>query len=294
MLGCGDAHLCRSDTNFDGGKDSSGISSARGEDSEPSESEHWTAITRFDLLDAFFKAAPPKLVASPFADLAWERYSSSPIFRDTTGGRGLDARVVLRGASVCIEWTREQPWMYFYNAPPGVHVRSRVQISHEAPAGAPADTTGGAGGGSNAAHMSSAEWAPTQEEWVVAATVSAAMPMSKEGEEQRIERLAKSLSHLRRNLSVTCAQRLWPSRWRAAPQDMLVLLVKDLEKTWKVHPADRQREVIVTDYKLLDAAKPLASIVQGLELPRSQELVKLFEVRCAEVASYACWVEAGD
>lgn len=293
MLERGDAHLCRSGTKSDGER------SARGEEPGPSQSEHWTAIARFDLLDAFFTAAPPKLVASPFADLAWERYSSSPTFRDAQGGRGVDERDLAGGASVCIEWTREHPWMYFYNAPPGVHVKGNVQCAHEAPANAPQHPTGGADGGtdgsSSAAHMSSANWAPTPEEWTVAAGVSATMPIGKEDKEdkeQRIERLAKSLSHLRRNLSVTCAQGLWPLRWRATPRDMHMLLIKDLEKTWKAHPADKQREVIVIDYKLLDAAKPLARLVQGLELPRSQELVKLFEARCAEVASYACWVAA--
>ena len=62
----------------------------------------------------------------------------------------------------------------------------------------------------------------------------------------------------------------------------------------KVHPADQQREIIVQEYKLLDAAKPLAGIVRGLELPGSQELVELFEARCAEVASYADWVVRED
>ena len=94
------------------------------------------------------------------------------------------------------------------------------------------------------------------------------------------------------NLSVTCAQKLWPLRRRASAQQMLVMLIKDLEKTWKTHPVDMQPEVIVEDYKLLDAARPLRALVEALDLADylTEELVHLFEARCSQLAAAACWV----
>jgi hypothetical protein len=70
------------------------------------------------------------------------------------------------------------------------------------------------------------------------------------------------------------------------------MLIKDLEKTWKTHPVDMQPEVIVEDYKLLDAARPLRALVEALDLADSltEELVHLFEARCSQLAAAACWV----
>ena len=52
--------------------------------------------------------------------------------------------------------------------------------------------------------------------------------------------------------------------------------------------------VIIEDYKLLDAAKPLRALVEGLDLADylTEELVHLFEARCAQLAAAACWVPA--
>ena len=176
--------------------------------------------------------------------------------------------------------------MYFYNAPPGVQVNGKgVQV--ETPTAAPP------GGASSAAHMSSASWMPTPEERAVAKRVFESMPkpsVPTSDPTEEIDRYAQKLAQLRRNLSVTCAQRLWPQRRHVTAHEMLVLLIRDLEKTWRVHPPDVQRQVIVEDYKLLEESRPLPALVQGLELPNSVELVRLFEARCKEVASYGFWV----
>lgn len=95
---------------------------------------------------------------------------------------------------------------------------------------------------------------------------------------------------------MTCAQKLWPLRRRASAQQMLEMLIKDLEKTWKAHPPDKQPAIIIEDYKLLDAAKPLRSLVEGLDLADylTEELIHLFEARCSHLAAAACWVPAED
>ena len=170
MLRRGDAQLCRS------GSDSS----------SSSVSEHWTAISRFELVGGFFAAAPAGLLNSPFADLAWERYSAK--YSEDAAGRP----AVSGGASVSVPWSENQPWMYFYNRPPWGS-NAYVQLCR---------------GGSASQHMSSSDWAPTPDEWLVAARFYADLPIDRaakpaaDGE----SRVAHKLAHLRRECDdSTCA-----------------------------------------------------------------------------------------
>ena len=56
--------------------------------------------------------ATPSLSISRYADLAWERFSAHFSY----DGQGQP--VVEGGESVAVQWTHNQPWMYFYNVPP--------------------------------------------------------------------------------------------------------------------------------------------------------------------------------
>lgn len=238
-----------------------------------SESEHWTAVSRFDLLDGFFRAAPPYLVASPFADLAWERFSA--VHSDDGRGRS----VIEGGESVVVPWTCDACWMYYYNMPACDNMKAHTQRLHH--------TAGG-----SSVHASSAHFAPTPEEWSTAQRMVASWPISRAKASEAEARAAHHMAHLRRNLSVTCASKLWTLRWRASAQQMLEMLSRDLERTWRAHPPDMQDEIAVQDCKMLDASRPLRELVHGLDLPIA--LVDLFEARCARVAATATVVPADE
>ena len=46
-------------------------------------------------------------------------------------------------------------------------------------------------------------------------------------------RVARKIVHLRRNLMITCVQRLWPVRFHAEASQMLGAVLKDMERTWQ-------------------------------------------------------------
>ena len=233
--------------------------------SEMDSSEHWTAIARFALFDAFLAVAPPKLLANRFADLAWERFSAQ--FSQDARGRP----VVEGGESVMVAWTADQPWMYFYNVPPGGTMLTQCQMLPCAPDGS---------------HSSGGGDPPTAEDRTVASQLLARVPrllasqLCDEGSAAE-ERIARRLAHLRRNLSVTVIQRLWPLRHLVTAEQMVAAVVKDLERTWQGHDAD----AMVEDYILLDASKPLRALLGDMRM--QLDAAVLFEAHCRRLADAA-------
>jgi hypothetical protein len=237
--------------------------------SELDSSEHWTGISRLTLLDAFLSVAPAKLVASRFADLAWERYSAQFAF-DARGKPVVDG-----GESVPVQWTKQQPWMYYYNVPPGGSMIAQCQqmpFSDE--------TT----------HYSSHVEEPTAEERKIAVRVLAELP-GRAATERRaegdaaVERIARKLAHLRRNLSVTCAQRLWPLRAMVSGEQMLAALWKDLQRCWEGYAPNVRSNATAEDCVLLDASKPLRALLRDFGI--AQEVASLFEANIAKLAAGA-------
>ena len=232
-------------------------------------SEHWTAVARLELLAAFFVAAPAKLLESRFADLAWERFSAAHAF-DSQG-----RPVVPGGESVVVKWTSGQPWMYFYNVAPGGSMRANCQKMPDSDA-----------------HASSGIDAPTAAEREVATRLLREMPGQKaaklraEGDGVGEERLARKLAHLRRNLSITCAQQLWPLRWCATAEQLHAFLLQDLQRTWQAHPAPERTPRAAEDYVLLNESRPLRVLLQDLEMP-SLEVADRFEAHCEKLAAAA-------
>ena len=53
--------------------------------------------------------------------------------------------------------------------------------------------------------------------------------------------IAGKMAHLRRNLSVTCVQQLWPLRWRATAEQMLALRERRAEMSEEDYEAERAR-----------------------------------------------------
>lgn len=232
-------------------------------------SEHWTAVSRFALLEAFLAVAPPKLIGSRFADLAWERYAAQ---------FALDARgrpVVEGGESVMVQWTAHQPWMYFYNVPPGGSMLAQCQQM-------PFDDA--------ATHYSSQNEKPTAEDLATASRVLAELP-GLAADKCRVEggaaaeRIARKLAHLRRNLSVTCAQRLWPLRALVSKEQMLAALWKDLQRCWDGVPAEVRAHATAEDCVLLDAARPLRGLLRDFGI--AQDVASLFEANIGRLAASA-------
>ena len=96
---------------------------------------------------------------------------------------------------------------------------------------------------------------------------------------------AKKLAHLRRNLSVTCAQRLWPLRWLVTKEQMLAGLWKDLQRTWEAYPAATRGSASAEDCVLLDASRPLRSLLRDLNIPEA--VATLFESSMQRLAQAA-------
>ena len=106
-----------------------------------------------------------------------------------------------------------------------------------------------------------------------------------QGTKEAEERIAKKLAHLRRNLSVTCAQRLWPLRWLVTKEQMLAGLWKDLQRTWEAYPAATRGSASAEDCVLLDASRPLRSLLRDLNIPEA--VATLFESSMQRLAQAA-------
>ena len=185
------------------------------------ESEYWASVSRLRLLEAFFAVAPSQLVACPFADLAWERYSHHFSFH-------ADGSPVVEGAeAVTAQWHREQPWLYYYDVPPGGSMQKQCQFFSAAPPTAgelsALATDHVAGGG----HASSLAFEPSSADLKAAASVlprlSARFPRLPPTSEAD---LSRKLAALRRNLTVTCCQRIWPLRQLVPADQLLAGLLK--------------------------------------------------------------------
>ena len=239
-------------------------------------SEHWTGLSRLALLEGFLSVAPPALLAGRFADLAWERASFLGVHDEK--GR----RMAACGESVAMAWTPGMPWLYFYNVQPGGSMEARCQSLAVNPDGTHAS------GGVDAA--TSEDYAHARRLLQTLPTLAASALRDEarqrdQGTKEAEERIAKKLAHLRRNLSVTCAQRLWPLRWLVTKEQMLAGLWKDLQRTWEAYPAATRGSASAEDCVLLDASRPLRSLLRDLNIPEA--VATLFESSMQRLAQAA-------
>lgn len=222
---------------------------------ELTESEHWASVSRLELLTAFLDVASPAMLACPFCDLAYERFSH--LFAYDASGKP----VVDGGEAVTVAWSDQQPWMYFYSVPEGGSMDKQCQAF--------ASMDGAAGG-----HASSSALTPTTADRELAEAILPAhtrrFPATAYNS---VGRLSRKLAHLRRNLCVTVCQRLWPCRQLASPIQLCEALVKDVERTF-ASPAQAAE-----DYALLAQLKPLRSCLRNFGMGKacSEEVADRFE-----------------
>lgn len=222
---------------------------------ELTESEHWASVSRLELLAAFLDQATPAMVACPFCDLAFERFSH--LYAYTADGKP----VVEGGEAVTVAWNAQQPWMYYYRVPEGGSMEKQCQAFPS--------MDGAAGGG----HASSSALTPTADDQRLAGAMLPAHTRAFPATRYRSAALLSvKLAHLRRNLCVTICQRLWPLRQLASASQLAEGVIKDVERTFS--SAAQAAE----DYALLAELKPLRSCLRDFGMgAASEEVADRFE-----------------
>jgi hypothetical protein len=140
--------------------------------------------------------------------------------------------------------------------------------------------------GVDCVHAGSGASAPTNEELRLAARlaprVAARFPRAAPRSEGA---LARKLALLRRNLGVTCAQRLWPLRAMVTAEQMVQGVLRDLERTWEGLTLPLRAEAAALDFVLLDATRPLRPLLRDLRMPL--DAAARFEAHCRREAARA-------